>query len=354
MMAKRDDFTINGETVAPGSSATIALPVSSFASGMPASLHIRVAHGRAEGPTIFVSAAVHGDEIIGAAIIQRLVQRIDAGELAGTVIFAPAINIFGFLTHSRYLPDRRDLNRSFPGSPKGSLAGQVAHVFLNDIIDRCSLGIDIHSAAIHRYNLPQIRIAPDDPHLLELALAFAPPVIIQASLRPGSLREVARERGVGMLLMETGEALRFDRLSIRAGERGVLRVMAELGMLECPAEFSEETVPARSKHSQWVRAPRSGISRRLRKSGDIVEKDETLAVVSGLFGEEEEEVKSPIDGIIIGHVNLPVLNQGDAMFHIAEVQRFDTLEERVGLITDSLNMSQRELFEAIPDEDEVI
>jgi hypothetical protein len=353
-MAERDGFAISGEAIAPGTSATIALPVSSFASGMPAGLHIRVLHGRTDGPTIFVSAAVHGDEIIGAAIIQRLVQRLDAAELAGTVIFAPAINIFGFLTHSRYLPDRRDLNRSFPGSPKGSLAGQVAHVFLHDIIDRCSLGIDIHSAAIHRYNLPQIRIAPDDPELLELALAFAPPVIIQASLRPGSLRAVARDRGVGMLLMETGEALRFDRLSIRAGERGVLRVMAKLGMLKCPAEFAEETIPARSKHSQWVRAPRSGISRRLRKSGAIVEKDETLALVSGLFGEEEEEVKSPIDGIIIGHVNLPVLNQGDAMFHIAEAQRFDTLEERVGQITDSLNMSQRELFESIPDEDEVI
>ena len=353
-MAQRDGFSINGETVAPGTSATIALPVSSFASGMPASLHIRVIHGKADGPTIFVSAAVHGDEIIGAAIIQQLVQRIDAAKLAGTVIFAPAINIFGFLTHSRYLPDRRDLNRSFPGSPKGSLAGQVAHVFLNDIIARCSLGIDIHSAAIHRYNLPQIRIAPDDPHLLELALAFAPPVIIQASLRPGSLREVARERGIGMLLMETGEALRFDRLSIRAGERGVLRVMAKLGMLECPPEFAEETVPARATHSQWVRASRSGISRRLHKSGDIVEKDQTLAVIGGLFGEEEEAIKSPIDGIIIGHVNLPVLNQGDAMFHIAGVQRLDTLEERVGQITDSLNMSQRELFEAIPDEDEVI
>lgn len=353
-MAERDGFAINGETIAPGTSVNIALPVSSFASGMPANLHIRVVHGKSDGPTIFVSAAVHGDEIIGSAIIQQLVKRVDASELAGTVIFAPAINIFGFLTHSRYLPDRRDLNRSFPGSQKGSLAGQVAYLFLHEIIDRCSLGIDIHSAAIHRYNLPQIRIAPEDPRLLELALAFAPPVIIQAPLRAGSLREIARERGVGMLLMETGEALRFDRLSIRAGERGVLRVMEKLGMLECPPEFAEETISARSKRSQWVRAPRSGISSRLRKSGDIVERDETLAIVSGLFGEDEEEVKSPIDGIIIGHVNLPVLNQGDAMFHIAEVQRLDTLEERVGQITDALNMSQRELFEAIPDEDEVI
>jgi len=341
-------ITIAGTTIDPGSQATLALPVSNLATGLPANLYMRVLHGARAGPAIFVSAAVHGDEIIGTAIVQRLIARLDPANLAGTVLFLPVVNIFGFTTHSRYLPDRRDLNRSFPGGSKGSLAGQLAHRFLKDVVAHCSLGIDIHSAAVHRYNLPQIRIAPDNPRLLELAMAFGAPVVIESPLRPGSLRGVAREAGVDMLLMETGEALRFDDLSIRAGMNGVLNVMAHLGMIRAHPDATQVVIPARSRRAIWLRAPRGGLCLLQQRSGDAVQAGDIVARVTGIFGDDPVDVRAPIDGIIIGHANLPVVNQGDAILHLAEVLRFDDAEQRVDQITEAL------LNDPLLDEDEVI
>ncbi len=328
-------FSIANRNIAPGSCETINLPVSTLALGVPASLNLRILHGARPGPVIFISAVIHGDEIIGTAIIQRLLPTLDPNMLSGTILITPAVNIFGFLQHSRYLPDRRDLNRCFPGSRKGSLAAQLAHVFMNEVIGRCSYGIDIHSAAVHRYNLPQIRIAEGDEELRRLAMAFGAPVVMEAPLRPGSMRSVAGERGVRILLMETGEALRFDRLSIAVGTAGIRRVLTELGMIAPDDALSEVGLPARSRRSLWLRAPRGGVTHRIRKSGDVVQKGELLATVTGLAGEDGEEVSSPIDGIIIGHATLPIVNQGDAMFHIAEVQRFADVGERVDAITEA-------------------
>ncbi|MEZ5708029.1 MAG: succinylglutamate desuccinylase/aspartoacylase family protein [Blastomonas sp.] len=341
-------LVIAGQTVPPGTAMTLDIPVSAMATGLPANLSVRALHGAKPGPRIFVSAAIHGDEIIGAPIIQRLLEKLDPANLAGAVLLVPTVNIFGFMTHSRYLPDRRDLNRSFPGGTKGSLAGQLANRFLKEVIGPCSLGIDIHSAAVHRYNLPQIRIAPDQPHLSELALLFGAPVVIESPLRPGSLRDVARKDGVDMLLMETGEALRFDNLSIRCGVNGVLNVMAHLEMIAPHPNPPEFVTPARSRRSLWLRAPRGGISRRVRKSGDLVNKGDVIAVVTDIFGNEGMEIRSPIEGLIIGHATLPVVNQGDAMFHIAELFHFASAEERIDQLTENL------LSDRLLDEDELI
>lgn len=338
-----DNLHIAGEIITAGSLKTIALPVSNTATGINANLWARILHGVKPGPRLFVSAAVHGDEIIGTAIIQQLLKALDPQKMAGTVIFVPAVNIFGFASHSRYLPDRRDLNRSFPGSANGSLAGQLAYIFLNEIIAGCSLGIDIHSAARHRYNLPQIRIAPDNEKLRELAGIFGAPAIIESPLRDGSLRDIARNMGVDMLLMEAGEALRFDDLSIRAGVTGVMNILAHLDIVDRELVTMPDVEPARSTRSTWLRAPRGGVCHMQKVSGDVVPKGEVLAEVSDIFGDETEIVTSPFNGIIIGHSNLPVVNQGDALLHIARVKQFDTVEERVDSIT-----------EMLLDEDEVI
>lgn len=341
-------LAIAGTQVAPGSAATVAIPVSNLSSGLPASLFVRVLNGARSGPSIFVSAAIHGDEIIGTAIIHRLLAKLDPQNLSGAVIFVPMVNIFGFMTHSRYLPDRRDLNRSFPGSPKASLAGQLANKFLKEVIGHCTLGIDIHSAAVHRYNLPQIRIVPDNPKLRELAMAFGAPAVIESPLRVGSLRDVARGAGVEMLLLEAGEALRFDDLSIRCGMNGVLNVMAYLGMIQPHPDAAQVGLPARSKRSIWLRAPRGGVCYLDKVSGETVRAGEVVARVTGIFGDDPEPMTSPIDGIIIGHAVLPVVNQGDALLHIAEVHRFDDVGQRVDQITESL------LNDPLLDEDEVI
>ena len=329
-----ESFAIHHRSIAPGTSAILKIPVSQQVTGLEAS------HGAKPGPCVFVSAAIHGDEIVGTAIVQRLLDHLMPGDLAGTLIFAPAVNIYGFAAHSRYLPDRRDLNRSFPGYEHGSLAAQLAHTFLTNVIDRCSLGIDMHSAAAHRYNLPQIRIASDSPYLTELAMAFAPPIIIESPLRPGSMRALAAERETPMLLLEAGEALRFDRYAINVGVSGVLRVLAHIGMIERADGLDDVDVPMRANRSSWVRAPRGGVSRRVRKSGDIVRKGNLLAVVGGLFGEDGMELVSPVDGVIIGHATLPVVNQGDALFHIAEVETLAEVGKDARSIVEAMAVSE--------------
>jgi len=345
---KAADFELAGHRIRRGARAQIAVPVSDLSTGTPVHLPVQVIHGLRAGPAIFVSAAIHGDEIIGTEIIRRASKKISPRRLAGTVVCVPVVNVYGFVTHSRYLPDRRDLNRSFPGHPEGPLASQLAHLFYREIINRCALGIDIHSAAQHRYNLPQIRIAQGDPHLAELATVFGAPAIIESPLRDGSLREIAREAGVPMLLLEAGEALRFDEMSVRVGVSGILRVLKHLSMIETRRLSKPAAQPARSNKTVWLRAPVGGICRLKVQSGSYVREGQTVAVVANMFGEREQRVVSEFEGIVIGHSNLPVVNQGDAIMHIARVKAAERVESHLERITDAL------LEDQLLDEDEVI
>ncbi|MBV7260375.1 succinylglutamate desuccinylase/aspartoacylase family protein [Erythrobacter crassostreae] len=348
-------FSIAGHSIAPGTAQDVSIPVSTMATGYNSHLAVRILHGAKPGPTIFVSGAIHGDEIIGTAIIQRLAHELDPVHLGGTIILIPVSNIFGFISHSRYLPDRRDLNRSFPGNANGSLAGQLANVFFSEVVSRASLGIDIHSAAVHRYNLPQIRIAAGSKRLVELATAFGAPVIIESPLRDGSMRALAKEQGVEMLLLEAGEALRFDDLSIETGTSGVLRVLMHLGMVDPSDDLLEAGAPARSNKTQWVRSTRGGVVHFAKSSGDAVREGDLLATVTGLFGEEPEGIFAPVDGIVIGHATLPVVHQGDALFHIAKVTNPERVGARIETYTDAvLSSDQDEFAEALLDEDEVL
>ncbi len=344
--ARQSAFEIGGASVAAGTSATIELPISRLSTHTEINLPVRVLHGKKPGPTLFVSAGVHGDEIIGVEIIRRLLGKVRAKTLAGTLICIPVVNVFGFIQHQRYLPDRRDLNRSFPGAASGSLASQLAHVFTKEIIERSDYGIDLHSAAVHRTNLPQIRISDDRPKAAELATAFAPPAIITSTLRPGSLRGEAMAAGTDVLLFEAGEALRFDEFAIRVGVKGILRVMAHLGMRSHSASLSSKIEPVRSRKSRWERAPEGGIFRAYKTTGDLVYADDVLGVVSDPFGDVDIPVRAQRDGVIIGKTNLPVVNMGDALMHIAEVQTVETAELR-------LNQFEADtLSDPILDEDE--
>ncbi|MDA0662767.1 MAG: succinylglutamate desuccinylase/aspartoacylase family protein [Proteobacteria bacterium] len=337
MVDRRPAFQLGDTRIAAGERATVDLPLSVLSKHTPMTLPVHVVHGRREGPTIFVSAAVHGDEIIGVEIVRRLMRAPAMRRLAGTVLLIPIVNAFGLISHSRYLPDRRDLNRSFPGSARGSLASQLAHRFLNDVVRHCDYGIDLHSAAVNRVNLPQIRISSGDKKALELAHVFSAPVILKSPLRDGSLRDAASKSGVPMLLYEAGEGLRFDEFAIRVGVKGVLMVMKHLGMTGSnKIAASASKTPVATK-SSWLRAPEGGILRAIRTVGDIVRKDEVLGVVSDPFGEEESEIRAVIPGLIIGRTNLPVVNQGDALFHVAELPKaagpgaaLDKIEEEIG------------------------
>ncbi len=260
MSSVRDPFVMSGVEVKAGTRQTVNLPVSVMSDHTPVTMSTHIVHGRKPGPTLFVSAAIHGDEIIGVEIVRRLLRAPALSRVSGTLLAVPIVNSLGFMTHSRYLPDRRDLNRSFPGSTSGSLAGRLAHYFLTEIVKRSDVGIDLHSAAIHRTNLPQIRVSPSKPGTMELAEAFAPPLILTSKVREGSLRESAQKNGVDILLYEAGEGLRFDENAVRVGVSGVLGVMAHMGMIP-PRKSRHRVTPLRSTGSYWVRAPAGGLMR---------------------------------------------------------------------------------------------
>ena len=227
---------------------------------------------------------------------------------------------------SRYLPDRRDLNRSFPGSARGSVAARLAHVFASEIVAKANFGIDLHTGAVHRSNLPQIRADLSDEATLKLAEAFGSPIIINSNLRDGSLREHAAARGIPMLLYETGEALRFDEVGIRAGIRGILSVMRAISMLPATKKPRQFPTPIVARNTSWVRAPQSGMVNSGIRLGQRVEKGQTIATICDPFGETESALEAPFRGVIIGRSNLPLAHEGDALFHLAAVDSLRAVE----------------------------
>jgi len=319
---------IDGTSIVRGQRATIDLPVANLYTHMPLTMPVQVVRGRRAGPVLFVCAAIHGDEINGVEIIRRLLKHPALNNLRGTLITVPIVNVHGFLSMSRYLPDRRDLNRSFPGSERGSVTARVADRFVSQIVRQADYGIDLHTGALHRPNLPQVRANLADAGTLAMARAFAAPVILDSDLRPGSLREYATAQDIPMLLYEAGEALRFDETCLRAGVRGVISVMRHVGML--PASRRKTVYrPLVARASQWVRAPGSGILRTLVALGARVRKGQALGRVSDPFGEDELAVTAPAGGLVIGRLNLPLVNEGDALFHIARFESPSSAAESV-------------------------
>jgi predicted deacylase len=320
---------MGGVEVRAGQRLTIDLPVAPLQTHAEMAMPVQVLHGTQPGPRLFVSAAMHGDEINGVEIISRLLQRLPFRRLRGTLIAVPVVNVYGFINQSRYLPDRRDLNRFFPGSEKGSLASRLAWLLMHEVVTRCTHGIDLHTGSNHRSNLPQIRANMNHPETRRLARAFGAPVTINASVRDGSLREAVGSRGIPMLLYEAGEALRFDEIGIRLGVRGILAVMRIIGMLPESRRQRLPVEPLMALSSTWVRAPSSGILRTSIALGRQVMAKRVLGTIGDPFGEDSVQVQSPVDGLVIGRLNLPLVYQGDALFHIA---RFDEATNVEGVL----------------------
>jgi len=325
-----EPLIINGVTIARGTRTTIDLPAGRLYTHAPMTIPVQVVAGKKPGPRLFLSAAIHGDEINGVEIIRRVLKLPALRQLKGTLLAVPIVNIHGLISHSRYLPDRRDLNRSFPGTDKGSLAARLANLFMTEIVAKSTHGIDLHTGAIHRSNLPQVRADLDDEETNRMARAFQVPVIISSNLRDGSLRESASEFGIPTLLYEAGEALRFDEVGIRAGVKGIVNVMRLLGMLPASrAQQKKRAEPVVARSSSWVRAPGSGILRAMVPLGGRVKKDTLLGIVADPFGEKEVEINSTFSGIVIGRTNLPLVNEGDALYHIARFEDIQEVEAKV-------------------------
>jgi predicted deacylase len=308
-------FQIADLEVGPGERGEVEIHVERLATGPWISIPTVVLNGRREGPAVCVSAAVHGDEVNGVEAIRQLLVDLRPEEMAGTLVAVPVVNELGFMAGNRYLPDGRDLNRSFPGSPRGSLAGRLAHLFMTEIVSRCDYGIDIHCGSGRRANLPQIRADLEDQRTREAAMAFGAPATIHARTRDGSLREAATQQGMAMLLFEGGESNRFDPYAIDSAGEGIRRVLALLGLIDSAPGSS---VPAFVSHeTRWVRASRGGMLRLEVELGDRVEARQVLGEFSDIYGRRNLAVRAPFDGIVIGISRSPLINQGDALVHVA-------------------------------------
>lgn len=319
-MSAGNTIRVGGREVKPGDRAIVDLPVANLYTHTGLTMPVHVINGRRPGPTLFITGALHGDELNGVEIVKRVIGGSSLKRLRGCLLAAPIVNVFGFINRSRYLPDRRDLNRSFPGREKGSIAARLAYLVAQEIVAHADFGIDLHTGALDRSNLPQIRADLADAKVLRLAEAFGTPVIIDANARDGTLRQFAAEKGVGVLVYEGGEALRFDELSIRAGVRGIRRVLQALDMLPPRPAAHASLDPMRANETTWIRSPSSGIIRTGCRLGERVKSGQVLGVVSDPFGEVEVEVPASVPGIVIGRSTSPLTHEGDALFHIARFE----------------------------------
>lgn len=316
-MSPATAVVLAGTPIARGTAVRVEIPIARLPTGSEQGLPVTVVHGRKTGPSVWLSAAIHGDEFNGIEIVRRVLNEIDPERLRGTVIAVPVVNVFGMVSQSRYLPDRRDLNRSFPGSDHGSLAARLAHLFMTEIVSRCTHGIDFHTGSLHRTNLPQIRANMDDAETVRCAKAFGAPVILHGHAPAGSLRAAAVKSGVRCLVYEAGETHRFNRAEIEAGVTGTLRVLRALKMWRAAVAKSAPSLVVRKTH--WIRARRSGILHVKTEPGATIRKGDVVAVVTDTFGGEWHELRARSEGRVLGTAQNPLVHQGDAVVHIGEL-----------------------------------
>lgn len=336
MTKKAPPFTLNDQEVSAGQREQIALPVGTFLTHEELKLRVTVVHGKKPGPTLLLTAGIHGDEYNGTEIIRRILRNKRLSRLSGTLLAAPIVNRPGFVTRSRYLPDRRDLNRLFPGSANGSLGGRLARVLSEEVLPLADAVIDLHTGAINRPNFPQIRINPNSPETLELARVFDPPVMLIGQAREGTFRDTCFKQEKPSLLYEAGEALRLDAPSIRFGTEGILAVMQHLGMLPPIKRPRRRTHTLVSHRSYWERSPAGGIFTPLVALGKAVEEGSMLGFVADPHGSKETPVTATRAGMLIGRTNEAVADEGDGLFHIAMLDNLETAEHSIARTADAL------------------
>ena len=313
-MPWRSRFEIGSEAIRLGETRDVTLKISESYSGAPIDLPLRVIRGAKPGPALFVTGAIHGDELNGIGIIRELI--LAPPELhAGTLVLVPVVNVLGFERHSRYMPDRRDLNRAFPGSATGSLTSRMAHAVFTEIVQRCQYGIDLHSASTHRTNLPNIRADMSDQPTRRIGTAFGCEVIVNSEGPDSSLRKAAMKAGCSTIILEAGEIWKIEPAIVEVGVTGVRNVLIELGMLDGVPALPE--YQATVDRLMWVRATEGGLLQFHAAPGDVVEMGQPVATITGLLGEIRRVQYSPITGIVLGMTTLPAVKPGDPICHIA-------------------------------------
>lgn len=308
-----------GRTVLPGDTAQVRLKVSETVTHQPLRIPVVVSRGPEPGPTLFLTSAVHGDEINGVAIVRRVLDRVQDKIVRGTLIAVPVVNRFGFEAQNRYLPDRRDLNRHFPGDGDGSMASRIAKAVFEKVVMVSDAGIDLHTAATGNSNLCHIRGDAERPDVKDIMRAFGTPVMMHSDGPRGSLRREATRRGVPTILFEAGEPGRFQGHVVEIGQTGVLNVMARLGMLK--RRVRRPGFQTLLRRSEWVRANHGGIVDMRAEPGDLVRKNHELGTIHDPFGRDVQKFRAPRAGVVVGTTTTPLTNPGQALVHIGQLQK---------------------------------
>ncbi|NQV74088.1 succinylglutamate desuccinylase/aspartoacylase family protein [bacterium] len=306
-----------GESILPGETKEVALAIGESYSSMTVRIPIQIQRAEKEGPVVFVTAALHGDEINGTGAIRELIQDPTFKLTSGTVILVPVLNLLGFDRFDRYLPDRRDLNRSFPGSMKGSLASRMARIIFDEIVSRCDYGIDLHTAAIRRTNYPNVRGDLSNPKVRKLAKAFGIEVILNGKGPVGSFRREATKAGCPTIIMEGGEVWKVEPGIVKSATKGVKNVLRSLNMLA--GEYEPPAFQMTIETSKWIRADHGGFMQFHISPGDLVVKGQPLITNTTLLGREHKTLKAPFDGIVIGMTSLPAIGPGEAVCNLGKL-----------------------------------
>ena len=318
---KNEPLTIGDVTVHPGERITLALPTPEIYTCAPIYIPIHIVHGKKAGPVLLICGSIHGDEINGVAIIQKLLKVKSLSSIKGTLIVIPSINIYGMMTLSRDLPDRRDLEGSFPGSETGSFASRLAHFLNLEVFSHITHCIDLHTGEPHLSKFPQVKTDLSQRNSRELAYAFHAPVVVHETSEQGLLwLQYQKLKSIPTIIFETGEALRLDAKGIRIGVQGILRVMRNIGLLPV-AKSKSEPRSVKVQSADWQRSHTSGLCEVFAKMGEFVSKNQRIATISDPFGTDmKEDIYAPYDAVIIGCNNLPILNEGEPLLQLAQVR----------------------------------
>jgi len=321
---KSGSLIIAGERIRPGESKDLRLKISETYTGDAVSLPLRVIRARKPGYRIFVTAAIHGDEINGTGIIHDFLFGEPFVVERGAVILAPVVNVFGFEAHDRYLPDRRDLNRCFPGSPSGNLASRMAHTLMQEIAMKCDFGIDLHSAAQQRTNFPNVRADLSNKAAKRLATAFGCALVVDGKGPVGSFRRESTKAGCPTIILEAGEPYKIEPSVLQIGAQGIRNALINLGMMA--GEPVQPPYQAIVRKTLWLRASVAGILKFHVGPGDFVRKGQILATNYSIMGVEQHTLGSPQDAIVLSIATMPAVKPGEPVLHLAiPNKRIDTL-----------------------------
>jgi len=318
MSTRENELNILGETVLPGESKTINFSIAKLYTSTHVEIPVIIERAKTPGPTVLLTAGIHGDEINGVEIVRQVIAKGINKPKNGTVICIPILNIFGFLNANRALPDGRDLNRVFPGSKNGSLASRVAYYFTKKILPHADYCLDFHTGGASRFNASQIRIAPENDQLLDLAKVFNAPFTVYSSFLNKTYRSTCSKMNIPILLFEGGKSLDSNKYIVKDGVDGVMRLFDHFEMLD--EKFSPQTTDSETiliNKSRWIRAQKSGLLHIKIPCNKHVEKDEFLATITDPYGTMRFKVKAPNSGYIININQAPIVYQGDAIFHIS-------------------------------------